>query len=294
MTPIQSLLLSQKALKGLWVGDCIGQAVLKKKIKLISDLDSIEDDFLPYTDDAEQALIVSKHVYNNDDIIPHELLNELLNGFNRSKIQSDYGPRTRNYFNNINKSGIVAPTNSFGNGCLMRIVPAIVYFANRDKNIIEKCLNNCLYTHNNEEAFNSIIFLVKFIEMLLLHKEEIENYVKCHNSIIQLYLLPKVIEGNLSECLKKEINKVIDAELDTNLKNVYKLVGNGQFATCFDTLPVCVWLAIRNINNYETAIKECIEIGGDIDTIAAIVGSIVSLFSDIPQNFIDKCKKYEY
>jgi len=291
------IILSQKSLKGLWVGDCIGQSVIKKKIKSIDDLDNIEDDSLPYTDDTEQSLILSKHVYNNDDIVSNEILNEFCNGFCNSKIQCDYGRKTKEYFNNIYKTNFVFPNNSFGNGCLMRIVPSIVYFTlNDDKDIIQKCLNSCLYTHNHIESFNSIIFLVKFIQWLVINREEVKSYCKSESgSIIQGYLLSKILENDItSEILIKEINKIIDNDLYLNIKDVYKLVGNGSLATCFDTLPVCIWLAIRNINNYKNAIEECISIGGDVDTICAIVGSIVSLFSDIPQEFINKCKKYEY
>ena len=287
---LNNVLLSQQSLKGLAVGDCIGNAVLKKKITSLEDLNITSDCSLTYTDDTEQSLILYKHICKNDTIIPNELLKELVNGFKNSKIQSEYGPKTKKYFNDILNGHLVYPNNSFGNGCIMRIVPTICYLYN-DKNIIEKCLNTSLYTHNNIISSNSIIFLIEFIKMLILHREEILKYIKEQNSIIQTILLPEILLKINDDVIKKDINKIVCSELHTSIHNVYKLVGNGQFATCFDTLPVCIWISIRNINDYETAMKECIEIGGDIDTISAIVGSIVALFCDIPEKFINKCEK---
>ena len=44
-----------------------------------------------------------------------------------------------------------------------------------------------------------------------------------------------------------------------------------------DTVPFCVWVAARHLDNYEAAIVNTIRAGGDIDTTAAIVGGIVAL-----------------
>ena len=56
-----------------------------------------------------------------------------------------------------------------------------------------------------------------------------------------------------------------------------KLLGNGSRIICQDTVPFCVWVAARHMDDYESAIVNTIRAGGDIDTNAAIVGGIVSL-----------------
>jgi ADP-ribosylglycohydrolase len=56
-----------------------------------------------------------------------------------------------------------------------------------------------------------------------------------------------------------------------------RILGNGSLVTAPDTVPFCVWIATRHLNNYVEALAETIPAGGDCDTNAAIVGGIVAL-----------------
>ena len=285
-----NIILALKSLNGLRVGDCIGQAVIKKKISNITDLEALENGSLPYTDDSEQAKILYDHVLKNNDVVPDELVTELYEGYNNSNIKEEYGGRTKKYFNDILNNNLVYPANSFGNGCLMRIVPSICYFY-KNKKILEKLLGTCVYTHNNIESFEAVTLLVTFVSDLIWGYKEIKDYFGIQNTIIKDHYLPRSLKLINSEVIKKEINKIIDNELFIDIKDVVKLVGNGRLATVFDTLPFCLWVIMRNINDYKGAIKECMVSGGDIDTNCAIVGAAVSIFDDVPKLFIDKCKK---
>jgi len=41
-------------------------------------------------------------------------------------------------------------------------------------------------------------------------------------------------------------------------------------------VPFTIWVAARHLDDYPAAIRACIQVGGDIDTTAAIVGGIVA------------------
>ena len=56
-----------------------------------------------------------------------------------------------------------------------------------------------------------------------------------------------------------------------------RLLGNGVQISCQDTVPFCLWVAARHLDDYQAAVVNTIRAGGDIDTNAAIVGGIVSL-----------------
>lgn len=43
-----------------------------------------------------------------------------------------------------------------------------------------------------------------------------------------------------------------------------------------DTVPFCVRIAARHLGDYERAVRDCVAVGGDIDTTAAITGGIVA------------------
>lgn len=56
----------------------------------------------------------------------------------------------------------------------------------------------------------------------------------------------------------------------------------GKFdETCEGTLPVCFW-ALFNSRSFEDAIRNAIALGGDSDTIGAIVGSVAETIWEIP------------
>ena len=54
-------------------------------------------------------------------------------------------------------------------------------------------------------------------------------------------------------------------------------LGNGSRISCQDTVPFCLWVAARYLDDYQSALVQAIRAGGDIDTNAAIVGGIVAL-----------------
>ena len=70
----------------------------------------------------------------------------------------------------------------------------------------------------------------------------------------------------------------ISRGFDTAPQSVARDVGNGSEISAQDTVPFCIWNAIRMIDNYEEAILSTIEAGGDCDTNCAIVGGIVSAY----------------
>jgi ADP-ribosylglycohydrolase len=52
-------------------------------------------------------------------------------------------------------------------------------------------------------------------------------------------------------------------------------LGNGSRISAQDTVPFTLWVAARYLNDYETAVRTCAAVGGDMDTTAAIVGGII-------------------
>ena len=58
--------------------------------------------------------------------------------------------------------------------------------------------------------------------------------------------------------------------------------------TCFDTVPLALWIAFHHLDDFESAIRHAVACGGDADTLAAIVGGIVAArlgIDAIPENW---------
>jgi ADP-ribosylglycohydrolase len=64
---------------------------------------------------------------------------------------------------------------------------------------------------------------------------------------------------------------------DASLDPLVRVLGNGSLISCQDTVPLCLWVAARHLDDYQSAVVAAIRARGDIDTNAAIVGGIVAL-----------------
>lgn len=58
-------------------------------------------------------------------------------------------------------------------------------------------------------------------------------------------------------------------------------LGNGSRVTAPDTVPFTCWVAASHLDDYPTAVRVCVEAGGDMDTTAAIVGAIVAAYTGV-------------
>ena len=70
------------------------------------------------------------------------------------------------------------------------------------------------------------------------------------------------------------------------------LLGKNPFdKTCQGTMPV-VFGIINKANSFEEAIRYAVAVGGDSDTIGAIVGSIAEAIWGIPEHIYQKALEY--
>jgi ADP-ribosylglycohydrolase len=52
----------------------------------------------------------------------------------------------------------------------------------------------------------------------------------------------------------------------TDLGTSLMKLGNGSMVTCFDTVPLALWIIFRHLGDYEAAIRHAVASGGDTDT----------------------------
>src|SRR5262249_1743935 len=64
---------------------------------------------------------------------------------------------------------------------------------------------------------------------------------------------------------------------DMSVEKVVRELGNGSRISCQDTVPFCLWIAARYLDDYQSALVRTIRAGGDINTNPGIVGGIVAL-----------------
>jgi ADP-ribosylglycohydrolase len=141
------------------------------------------------------------------------------------------------------------PYNSFGNGSAMRVA-AIGWWFDTLEEVQHEAEKTALPTHN--------------------HPEGIKGAVATATAI---YLARKQGKDAMLEAMKEFYPTWVTPQLGANPFN----------ETCQGTLPI-VFGIINHANNFEEALRYAIVVGGDSDTIGAIVGSIAEAIWGIPEN----------
>lgn len=152
------------------------------------------------------------------------------------------------------------PYNSFGNGSAMRVSP-VAYIG---KNIEEvKFLSREVtkVSHNHEEGIKG-----------------------AEATAVTIFMAR-------NKCSKEEIKAEMEKyyNLDFNYKDLVKNYGFDE--TCQGTVPEAIYIFLES-KDFEDAIRTAISIGGDSDTLAAIVGSIAEAYYDIPEELEKKALTY--
>ena len=150
------------------------------------------------------------------------------------------------------------PYNSYGNGSAMRVSPVAWLFNNLD-DVLAEAEKTALPTHNHPEGIKG----AKAVAHAIWHFRA---------------------GGTLGEYLS--IIKLYYPDYSPALAAI------GQFdETAMGTVPLCMHI-VTGSSCYEDAIRNAISLGGDSDTIAAIVGSLAEARWGIPWHIGEKALSY--
>lgn len=175
-------------------------------------------------------------------------------------------------------------TNENGNGSLMRILPVALYAYTRnlDDIFIQRLTDEMSsLTHAHEVSRLGCYIYVRFIICLLkgYTKEEVYKYIQSLDyssySLNSINLYTRILNATIKD-------QAIDS-----IKSTGYIV---------DTLECALWI-FMNAMDYKESIIASTNIGGDTDTIGAIVGSMSGIyygFESIPSKWLDKLQRKEY
>lgn len=149
---------------------------------------------------------------------------------------------------------------SYGNGSAMRAVP-IGYAFDNIKQVCMQAKASCLYTHNHPKSIKAA------------------QSVAC-----TVYLANR---NNSKECIKKFIESKFGYNLSTPLKEIKK---NFVFNSSSQySVPPSI-IAFLESEDYESAVRNAVSLGGDADTMACISGGIAEAFyKEIPKHIQNFC-----
>lgn len=283
--------LLQRCLDGLSVGDAFGQCFFAASE--MASVCRIQTGQIPpppwrHTDDTEMAICIAEvleaHGAIYQDLLEHTFARRFMNDPERG-----YGGMARKILTCIyagERWQDVSPaafggTGSMGNGSAMRVAPIGVRFSGDHDRIIAEAARSAEITHFNDEGRGGAIAIALAAGYAAGMDHQITP--KRRRDLLE-YVLTYTPECRTSQMIRT----AMELPRSTQVAEAVSLLGNGTQVTCPDTVPLCLWLAIRDLDDYVQAMWTTAACGGDIDTNCAIVGGIVAM-SDargVPQQWI--------
>lgn len=212
------------------------------------DFELFDEDCM-FTDDSVMTIAICKAIMdcNGDYSELSQKVVESMQFFGKKYPHAGYG----GMFSKWLKTEKPQPYNSFGNGSAMR-VSAVAYEAETIEDVKKLSKIVTEVTHNHPEGIKGAeaTAVTTFLARIGMTKENIKKY----------------IEKNYY---------VLDFKID-EIRDTYRFN-----ETCQETVPQALECFFES-ESFEDAVRIAISLGGDSDTIGAIVGAIAEAYYGIP------------
>lgn len=253
---------------GAIIGDMVGSIYEFHPIKRKQF--QIPDQRMFMTDDSYLTIAVAKTLLKHYPIqydeqslraIQKDLIKEFVHMW-KTHQGCGFGGRFFDWCMNASINNYAEPYNSCGNGSAMRISP-VGWITNNEEElkILSKTVTDITHNHPEGEKGAEAVAMCIYLSLHGASKDEIRE---------------RMIKDYYPEI----------ASLDFN-----ELVRNYQFSEiCQKSVPQAIYCFLIS-NSLEDAIRNCIAIGGDCDTTAAMAGAIAEAHyqRDEVSEFEDKC-----
>lgn len=211
--------------------------------------------------DTYTSLFSDKSTFTDDSILTIATMDAILNNRSYGDVYYEYASNypNRGYgkmFAEMVAKGKLEPYDSYGNGSAMRVSP--IGFAFKDGvEVFEEARKSASCTHNNAEGIKGA------------------EFVAC--TIFELRARPQLNKLQLQE--KLEILFRYDLKKKTSeFERKFDV-------TCQGTIPRC-WAIFNESNDFESAMRLAISMGGDVDTNCCIVGGFCDAYYGLPSKDI--------
>ncbi len=288
------------ALDGLSVGDALGETCFLPEnwSALLEDPRATARGPWPYTDDTTMALAIFE-VLSDFGRIDQDALAQRFAVRYRAAPWRGYGAGAHRLLAQILDgsdwrvaAAAVFRGGSFGNGSAMRIAPLAAYFAEDGyEKVAEQAALASAVTHAHPEG------IAGGIAVAVAGAYAWRNRHRRGTEAVKRELFDAVLAhtpaGEVRQGIERAAAFTFDLSVeptvrlldhgtqtvpfDISVEKVVRQLGNGSRISCQDTVPFCLWIAARYLDDYQSALVQTIRAGGDIDTNAAIVGGVVAL-----------------
>jgi ADP-ribosylglycohydrolase len=267
------------ALDGLALGDALGEML---SYQAHSAPQRLKNNNLPagpwsHTDDTEMAISIVTTLKSHGCIHQDAVAKRFARRFERDPDRG-YGKMTRMQLREMMAGGnwrdlsknAFSGNGSMGNGSAMRVAPLGAYFADDLATCAKQAAASSVVTHAHPEGIAGAIAIAIAAAMACQLRDK-------DNSRHADTLFDAILTHTPESQVRRGVLLARDTPRGLSADEAAKLLGKGDQITAPDTVPFCVWIAARHLNDFVDAISNAICVGGDCDTNAAIAGGIVAL-----------------
>lgn len=281
VSPDDRLARARRSLDGLSVGDAFGQCFFSPSEIVTPGRVAANDGPPPpwhYTDDTEMATVIVAMLERRGEIDPDELATAFARRY-LADPRRGYGGTTQSILRAIGAgqpwrtvaAAAFDGMGSCGNGGAMRAGPIGAYFADDLPTAVEHARRSAEVTHAHPEGQAGAIAVAAAAAFAWNHRDD-----RLTPALVRSFL-DFTIDHTPLGATRDGIAQAADLPRSYARDTAVSVLGNGVRLTAQDTVPLCLWLAARNLRSYPLAMWDTVACGGDRDTTAAIVGGIVAL-----------------
>jgi ADP-ribosylglycohydrolase len=158
---------------------------------------------------------------------------------------------------------------SKGNGSAMRVAPLGAYFAGDLNRAIAAARRSALPTHLHRDGEAGAIAIA--VAAALAARMGAGELARDGAA-----LLTAAYEHTPTSLTRDGIDLATRLALTAPVAAAAAKLGNGSRVLCDDTVPLCLWLAARHLDDFTEAMWQTVSALGDMDTNCAIVGGIIA------------------
>ena len=204
-----------------------------------------------FTDDTVMTLAIANWLIK--DKTSEDVLIKELQDFGNRYINAGYGRMFLNWISEENPQ----PYGSWANGSAMRVSPC-AWAADSLEEAQDLAYKSAVVTHNHPEGIKGALATVDAIYLARIgaSKDEIKSHIETR--------------------YEYDLNRSVD-----EIRPSYSFD-----VSCAGSVPESI-ICFLEADDFEDTIRNCVSLGGDADTQAAIAGGIASAYWEVPGDIVD-------
>ncbi|MFL1432588.1 MULTISPECIES: ADP-ribosylglycohydrolase family protein [unclassified Nocardiopsis] len=258
------------SLSALAVGDAFGSCFFVPDNRFHHRARELPPGVWSWTDDTEMAASVYREVVRHGEVDADRLAGAFAD---RHDFDRGYGPATGRLLRLVREgadhrelaAGLFDGAGSWGNGAAMRVAPLGAFFADDPEAAAGWAAVSARVTHTHPEAVDGAIAVAVAAALVARGEAGAPGT-----------FLDRVAEQVPEGALRAGVNAARALLIVPEPVGAAHRLGNGSRVRALDTVPFALWVVAKHLRGtLESALWAAVAPGGDMDTVAAIVGGVL-------------------